>query len=205
MYWPSGAPCEPAKAAVRPTKKAISRATAPVSRRAAAVITFITIPGPDSSLRPAARRLTGAVALLIAFFVGLTAAFAGSHGAPLGRYTTSGAYKFISEPTLHPPIIKRLKSAPASELSPGYILTTNFFDLNDPPIVGQSGPLILDSSLQPVWFQPVPEKVLAINLAPQTWEGKPALSWWQGKVTNTGRSKRAKTSSSISTTASWPD
>ncbi len=152
----------------------------------AALITFITVPGPEASLRPAARRLSGVVALVIALFVGLTAAFAGSHGAPLGKYSTNGTYSFVTEPTLHPPLIKRLKSAPASELSPGYIFTTNFFDLNDPPIVGQSGPLILDSTLQPVWFQPVPEKVLAINLAPQTWEGKPALSWWQGKVTNTG-------------------
>ncbi len=152
----------------------------------ALLITLVTVPRPDASLRPAARRLTGAVVLFVAFFVGLTAAFAGSHGDPLGKYTTSGAYTFVSEPTLHPPVIKRLKSAPASQLSPGYIFTTNFYDLNDPPIIGQSGPLILDNALQPVWFQPVPEKNLAINLAPQTWQGKPALSWWQGKVTNTG-------------------
>jgi hypothetical protein len=40
--------------------------------------------------------------------------------------------------------------------------------------------------MQPVWFQPVPEKLVASNLAAQRWEGKPALSWWQGVVTNTG-------------------
>ena len=32
----------------------------------------------------------------------------------------------------------------------GYIFTANFYDLNEPPIVGQSGPLILDRRLQPV-------------------------------------------------------
>ncbi|HEY2216836.1 MAG TPA: arylsulfotransferase family protein, partial [Solirubrobacteraceae bacterium] len=37
-----------------------------------------------------------------------------------------------------------------------------------------------------VWFQPVPEKVVAADLSLQTYEGKPALAWWQGKVTNTG-------------------
>src|SRR4029077_11882808 len=58
--------------------------------------------------------------------------------------------------------------------------------LNYPPMVGQSGPLILDRHLQPVWFQPVPEKLVAANLSPQTYEGKPALAWWQGAVTNTG-------------------
>ena len=42
----------------------------------------------------------------------------------------------------------------------------NFYDLNEPPIVGQSGPLILDRKLQPVWFQPVPEKVVALEPQP---------------------------------------
>ncbi len=37
-----------------------------------------------------------------------------------------------------------------------------------------------------MWFQPVPEKVVAANLSLQTYQGKPALAWWQGKVTNTG-------------------
>ncbi len=74
----------------------------------------------------------------------------------------------------------------ADQLAPGYIFTTNFYDLNEPPIVGQSGPLILDRNLQPVWFEPVPEQVAAANLSLQTYEGKPALSWWQGVVTNTG-------------------
>ena len=52
--------------------------------------------------------------------------------------------------------------------------------------MGQSGPLILDHRLQPVWFQPVPETVVASNLSLQSYEGKPALAWWQGRVTNTG-------------------
>ena len=32
----------------------------------------------------------------------------------------------------------------------------------------------------------MPEKLVAANLSPQTYEGKPALAWWQGAVTNTG-------------------
>jgi hypothetical protein len=71
-------------------------------------------------------------------------------------------------------------------LAPGYIFTTNFYNLNYPPLVGQSGPLILDDKLQPVWFQPVPEKLVASNLSLQSYEGKPALAWWQGVVTSTG-------------------
>jgi EmrB/QacA subfamily drug resistance transporter len=152
----------------------------------ALVLTLVTLPRPEEALRPAARRLSGVVALVLVLFVGLTAAFSGSHGPPLGKYSSSDAYTFVSAPSLHPPKIKSLKSSPAGELAPGVILMTNFFNLNEPPIVGQSGPLILDQKLQPVWFQPVPEKLVAINLSQQTWEGKPALAWWQGRVTNTG-------------------
>ncbi len=159
----------------------------------AALLTFLTLPRPEPELRAAARRLAGAVGLVLALFVGLTAAFAGSHGAPLGRYKTDGqTYSFVSAPTLHPPIIKETKRSKeiarssSAQLATGLILMTNFYDLNDPPITGQSGPLILDRNLQPVWFRPVPEKVLAVNLEQQTFEGRPALSWWQGRVTNTG-------------------
>ena len=123
---------------------------------------------------------------MLAGFIGVTIAFAGSRGAPIGAYTTNGAYSYVTEPSLHPPQIRRTLHAPESELAPGYIFTANFYDLNEPKIVGQSGPLMLDNALQPVWFQPVQEKLVAANLSLQTYQGKPALAWWQGAVTNTG-------------------
>ena len=63
---------------------------------------------------------------------------------------------------------------------------TNFYNVSYPPMVGQSGPLILDRHLQPVWFHPVPTNVVASNLSLQSYQGKPVLAWWQGVVTNTG-------------------
>ncbi len=133
-----------------------------------------------------ARRFALAIGLVIACFVGLTAAFAGSHGAPIGAYTMRDTDSFVTAPSLHPPRLRLDRQAPAGQLAPGYILTTSFFDVNEPPMAGQSGPLILDRNLQPVWFQPVPEKVVAANLSLQTYRGKPALAWWQGRITNTG-------------------
>jgi hypothetical protein len=126
------------------------------------------------------------IGVVVAGFVAVDLAFAGSHGAPVGAYTTRGAYSFVTEPSLHPPVIRTSKHAPADELAPGYIFMASFYNLNEPPIVGQSGPLILDHNLQPVWFRPVPEQVVASNLSLQTYEGHPALAWWQGRVTNTG-------------------
>ncbi|HEX8714847.1 MAG TPA: MFS transporter, partial [Solirubrobacteraceae bacterium] len=153
---------------------------------AAAAITFVAIPKAGVALGSTPRRFALAIGGVLVVFVALTAAFAGSHGAPIGKYTTRGAYSFVSVPSLHPPKLRVNRRAPAGQLAPGYIFTANFYDLNEPPIIGQSGPLILDRDLQPVWFQPVPERLVASNLSLQKYQGKPALAWWQGKVTNTG-------------------
>ncbi len=153
---------------------------------AAALLTFTALPRPAGELIPSARRLAAVVGVVVVGFVALDLAFAGSHGAPVGSYTKRDTYSFVTAPALHPPKLYSDKRAVAGELAPGYIFTTNFYNLNYPPLVGQSGPLILDSGLQPVWFRPVPEKLVASNLSLQSYAGKPALSWWQGVVTNTG-------------------
>ncbi len=153
---------------------------------AAALVTFTSLPGPDRRLVPAARGLAIAIAAALAVFLGLSVAFAGSHGPPLGAYLTRDTYSFVTAPSLRPPKLHVDKRAPAGALDGGYIFTTSFFDVNEPPMVGQSGPLVLDGDLQPVWFQPVPEKIVAANLSLQTYERKPALAWWQGRITNTG-------------------
>ncbi|HEY5260480.1 MAG TPA: MFS transporter [Solirubrobacteraceae bacterium] len=157
---------------------------------AAALVTFTALPKLSAAASPAAtRRLAAAIAVVLATFLALDLAFAGSHGAPVGAYTTRGAYSFVTEPTLHPPKLQREGTTATGKLASGYIFTANIYNLNYPPLVGQSGPLILDHNLQPVWFEPVPEKVVASNLSLQTYEGKPALAWWQGVVTNTGQTE----------------
>jgi EmrB/QacA subfamily drug resistance transporter len=145
--------------------------------------------GATIETRRTTRRFAAAIALVVVAFVALDLVFAGSHGAPVGAYTTKGAYSFVTEPTLHPPKLRKDGPTLTGKLASGYIFTANFYNLNYPPLVGQSGPLILDHNLQPVWFQPVPEKIVASNLSLQTYEGKPALAWWQGVVTNTGQTE----------------
>jgi len=156
---------------------------------AAALVTFTALPRTATGVEGSARRLTVAIAVVLVGFVAVDLAFAGSHGAPVGAYTTRGAYSFLTAPSLHPPELIKEGQTDARRLAPGYIFTANFYNLNYPPLVGQSGPLILDRDLQPVWFQPVPEKVVASNLSLQTYEGRPALAWWQGVVTNTGQTE----------------
>src|ERR1700744_559672 len=144
-------------------------------------------PATDES-QPPIRRFSALIAVgsVIAAFIVVAFAAGGSHGAPIGAYTTDGAYTFASEPSLHPPVAKSDTPAATGKLASGYIFLANFYDLNYPPMVGQSGPLILDNHLQPVWFRPVPTNVVASNLSLQSFDGKPALAWWQGVVSNTG-------------------
>jgi EmrB/QacA subfamily drug resistance transporter len=153
---------------------------------AAALLTFATVKGPQGARRGHSRPLTAAVVGAIAVFVALAAVFHDTKGKPLGQYTTANSFSFVTAPNLHPPKYRIFHAEKSAKLAPGYVLAANFYDLNEPPIHGQSGPLILDRSLQPVWFRPVPEKVVAANLSVQSYEGKPVLAWWQGLVTNTG-------------------
>ncbi len=69
---------------------------------------------------------------------------------------------------------------------PGYVMIANFYDVTKPPIVGQSGPLMLDQNMDPVWFRPVTTNTSPPIWSEQSYNGKPVLTWWQGNVTGTG-------------------
>jgi EmrB/QacA subfamily drug resistance transporter len=131
-------------------------------------------------------RLPAGVGLAVACFAATDFATAGAGATPIGAYTAKGAYNFVSAPGLHPPKITSVGTPDEESLAPGDILVANFYNLTAKPMVGQSGPLVLNNKLQPVWFRPVPEDVVASNLEEQTYESKPVLTWWQGVVSDTG-------------------
>jgi EmrB/QacA subfamily drug resistance transporter len=177
-------PARKAKGATAPDADAQGAGAATAAQAAPEDVADRPPPPPGS-----ARQLALAIAAVLVVFVAVDLAFAGSKGAPVGAYTTKGAYSFVTEPTLHPPKLQTEGTTQTGALARGFIFTANFYNLNYPPLVGQSGPLILDHNLQPVWFEPVPERVVASNLSLQTYGGKPALAWWQGVVTNTGQTE----------------
>ena len=126
-------------------------------------------------------------AAIVAAACALTLSAAGAQAAPIAAYTTKGAWSFVSAPNLHPPIFGVTQKTQFSKLAPGYFMVANFKNLAaKQPLTGQSGPLILDHNLQPVWFDPIGTSALAANLQVQRYNGKPALSWWQGVVTAAG-------------------
>jgi hypothetical protein len=150
---------------------------------AAAVLTFAFVP---STVHRSARGpvgVLGGAAIVLVLFAGFEFGVPRSHAAPIGRWVANhDTWSFASAPALHPP---KLTVYTKHKLG-GYVMTANFYDVTKPPIVGQSGPLMLDSSLDPVWFRPVPTQDVANDLHEQTYAGKPVLTWWQGKVTATG-------------------
>ncbi len=152
-----------------------------------AVLTFALLPGsPERAVKRAARRVVAAAAVVVGAFLAVGFGLPRSEDDPIGAFTQRGALSFASEPGLHPPELRVEVPESAGHRLPGLIMTTNFYDLTKAPLVGQSGPMILDGDLQPVWFRPVPEEVVAANLEAHTWRGRPVLAWWEGVLTETG-------------------
>lgn len=51
---------------------------------------------------------------------------------------------------------------------------------------GSAGPLISDQAGNLVWFHPLPAGDDATNFEVQQYEGKPVLTWWQGRILEVG-------------------
>ena len=132
-------------------------------------------------------KLRLSVAVAVAALACITAlAPAAASSADIGAFTTKGAWSFVSAPRLHPPKLSTTTKTQRG-LAPGYFMTGVLKNVAiNKPLVGQSGPLVLDHNLQPVWFKPIGTDALAANLRVQTYNGKPVLAWWQGTVSRTG-------------------
>ena len=59
--------------------------------------------------------------------------------------------------------------------------------------MGETGPLIMDASGNPIWFDPVSSnnRPQVVDFHTQTLFGKPVLIWWQGTIAGTVPSKLA--------------
>src|SRR5437588_6914813 len=97
------------------------------------------------------------VVLAVTAALGLTLmSAAGSAAAPIGAYTTKGAWSFVSAAGLHPPKLLAGGHTATGQLARGDFLLANFPNLAaGGAMTGQGGPLIVDNHLQPVWFRSV--------------------------------------------------
>ncbi len=101
--------------------------------------------------------------------------------AASAQSNTRGAWSFVSSGGLHPPSVAVTSQSAGTD--PGYIFVAPIKNYSLPgAFMGQPGPLILDSRGNPVWAHPVGGGQVAMDFEPQTYQGRPVLSWWQGKI-----------------------
>ena len=96
-----------------------------------------------------------------------------------------GAQAFVSRPDLKPPkvAITGASAFAKEKAAPHYIFVAphGFGVTGAIPGGAQSGAMILDVFGNLVWFSPSSASLAVFNFTPQTYRGKPVLSWWEGK------------------------
>jgi hypothetical protein len=118
----------------------------------------------------------GASALAALALAGATLLVLGGHGGSSGSARASSRAAG-TVPDLRPPPITVLRRDPS--LAPGLIFL-GAKDLSAGP-AEQGGPLIVDDLGRPVWFKPLPAGEVASDVRVQRYEGRPVLTWWQGR------------------------
>jgi hypothetical protein len=100
-------------------------------------------------------------------------------GFPHRPGNPSEVLHFASAPSLTPSAVKVL-TAPRPGTAPG-----DFF-LAPYQGTGSPGPMIVEPNGRLVWFHPLPPGFSATDFQVQTYEGKPVLTWWQGRILKLG-------------------
>jgi len=147
------------------------------------VVGLVRVPGSESKLTRRGLVAAGGAALgalLAARSPARAAALFGADSTPLAARSP-----YRSRPDLQPPPI--IVATPASGTAPGYVFLSPFDITAKPgaPSIPASqshvGPLIVDSTGEPVWFLPL-GKGAAMGLRVQRFKGKPVLTWFEGAV-----------------------
>ncbi|HEV3282725.1 MAG TPA: arylsulfotransferase family protein [Solirubrobacteraceae bacterium] len=98
---------------------------------------------------------------------------------PLLAGDARAVQRFRSAPQINPSTVT-VTTGPASGATPGYLFLAPY--QGD----GAPGPMIVDQRGQLVWFRPLPAGEQATNLGVQSYRGRPALVWWQGRIIQVG-------------------
>jgi hypothetical protein len=97
---------------------------------------------------------------------------------PNPRAAPADYQSFYTLPGVQAPVLT--VTVPDRDPAAGEILTTNG------PGPGQYGPLIYTPQGRLVWFDRLSGGETAENLSEQTYAGRPALTWWKGRVLDLG-------------------
>jgi hypothetical protein len=98
---------------------------------------------------------------------------------PLNPGDAKAVQHYSSAPSLTPSTVRITTKAKAGA-APGDLFLAPYQGKGTP------GPMIAEQDGSLVWFKPLPAGETATNLQVQQYEGKPVLTWWQGRVLEVG-------------------
>jgi hypothetical protein len=93
--------------------------------------------------------------------------------------TPADVLSFLSQPSLHPPVLTVHQAAGAGS-APGLLFTGPFMG------PGQYGPAIYDNAGNLVWFRALAPGQDAADFRTQKYRGQTVLTWWQGRTLSFG-------------------
>ena len=98
---------------------------------------------------------------------------------PLNPGDPRAVQHYSSAPELTPSTV-RITTPAKPGASPGDLFLAPYQGKGSP------GPMIVDQAGNLVWFHPLPANEDATNFQVQQYEGKPVLTWWQGRILEVG-------------------
>jgi hypothetical protein len=87
--------------------------------------------------------------------------------------------QYVSAPGITPSTV-HITTPPQSGATPGDLFLAPYQGKGSP------GPMIAEQDGALVWFHPLPREWEATNLQVQQYQGKPVLTWWQGRILAVG-------------------
>jgi hypothetical protein len=98
---------------------------------------------------------------------------------PLDPGDRKAVQHYSSAPELSPSTV-HVRTPAKAGATPGYLLMAPYQGQGSP------GPMIVDQGGNLVWFHPLPAGQTATNFSVQRYQGKPVLTWWQGRIIQVG-------------------
>jgi hypothetical protein len=98
---------------------------------------------------------------------------------PINRGDPRAIQHYSTAPSLTPSTVTITTHARAGA-TPGYLFLAPY--QGD----GTAGPMIAEQDGALVWFHPLPAGVESTNFQVQEYDGKPVLTWWQGRILEVG-------------------
>jgi len=94
---------------------------------------------------------------------------------PINPGDSRAIQHYTSAPSLQPSTVKIVTPAKPGA-APGDLFLAPYQGK------GMAGPMITDQAGNLIWFKPLPANTAATNFQVQQYQGKPVLTWWQGRI-----------------------